>query len=308
MSGLSGDVDRMPDAESMQPDSIAAIVVAYRSATTIDECLDRLRAASAVTRIVVVDNASNDSSATQVAAQSDKDARVQLLRNATNAGFAQACNQAAERCSEPWLAFVNPDCMLETDTLSRLRAACASVERAGLVGADLVDGAGLRDPSARRRDPDLRRMLAGGGRRQSVAVARDEAISMQPVDAVSGALMLMPRALFESIGGFDSLYRLHAEDLDLCRRVREAGHGVFVANEVTALHLRGVSSRSRPWFVEWCKHRGMWRYFRKFEGRAAPALITAAAFILIVGHYAIAAPRAWLRSLASQPRMITRQR
>ena len=77
--------------------------------------------------------------------------------------------------------------------------------------------------------------------------------------------MFMPHALFERIGGFDPDYRLHAEDLDLCRRARAAGATVAVANQVRVLHVRGVSSRSRPLFVDWHKHRGFSRYFRKFE-------------------------------------------
>src|SRR5690606_40292775 len=100
---------------------------------------------------------------------------------------------------------------------------------------------------------------------RELAVPRDPSRALQPVDAVSGALMLMPRRLFERIGGFDTGYRLHAEDLDLCRRARESGAVVAVANDVHVTHLRGVSSRSRPLFVEWHKHRGLWRYFRKFE-------------------------------------------
>src|SRR3546814_18330985 len=77
--------------------------------------------------------------------------------------------------------------------------------------------------------------------------------------------MLVPRALFDRIGGFDEGYRLHVEDLDLCRRAREAGAAVAVANDVRVVHVRGVSSRSRPGFSEWHKHRGMWRYFSHFE-------------------------------------------
>src|SRR3546814_7396566 len=75
----------------------------------------------------------------------------------------------------------------------------------------------------------------------------------------------MPRSVFNAVGGFDERYRLHAEDLDLCRRVRDAGHAVYVANRVRVLHLRGVSSRRRPWWVEWHKHRGIWRYLRRFD-------------------------------------------
>src|SRR3546814_14706920 len=77
--------------------------------------------------------------------------------------------------------------------------------------------------------------------------------------------MLLPRALFDRIGGFDEGYRLHVEDLDLCRRAREAGAVVAVANDVRVVHVRGLSRRARPGFSDWPKHRGMWRYFSRFE-------------------------------------------
>ncbi|MFY8123428.1 MAG: glycosyltransferase family 2 protein, partial [Silanimonas sp.] len=96
---------------------------------------------------------------------------------------------------------------------------------------------------------------------------------VQPVDACSGALMLVPRAAFEAVGGWDAGYRLHVEDLDFCRRLRAAGFAVAVANDVPVLHHRGVSSRARPLFVEWHKHRGLWRYWWRFEARGATALL-----------------------------------
>jgi GT2 family glycosyltransferase len=61
--------------------------------------------------------------------------------------------------------------------------------------------------------------------------------------------------------------------MDLCRRARQAGAVVAVANDIRVLHIRGVSSRARPVFVEWHKHRGLWRYFRKFEA-AQRGLVT----------------------------------
>jgi GT2 family glycosyltransferase len=107
--------------------------------------------------------------------------------------------------------------------------------------------------------------------------------------------MLLPRALFAGIGGFDQGYRLHAEDLDLCRRVRLAGASVAVANEVEVLHVRGVSSRRRPLFVEWHKHRGLWRYFRKFEAGRRGLPVRLAVFAMIWGRFPFAVLRAALR-------------
>jgi len=111
------------------------------------------------------------------------------------------------------------------------------------------------------------------------------------VPALSGALLLMPRALFDRIGGWDAGYRLHAEDLDLCRRAREAGAVVAIANDLQVVHVRGVSSRSRPFFVEWHKHRGLWRYFRRFEAPRRNLLVQAAVWGAIWAHAAAQVPR-----------------
>lgn len=279
--------------------AIAAVVVSYRSGATLDECLGRLRASEGVSQVIVVDNASDDDSVQMAARHESEDARVVLLRNAGNVGFGRACNLGARRCTAPFVAFVNPDCWVEPDSLARLREHLRRTV-GGLIGADLVDREGVRDPAARRREPTLARMLKGMGARASVAVPIDADAEAQPVDAVSGALMLMPNALFASLGGFDEAYRLHAEDLDLCHRVRAAGHAVLVANDVRVVHVRGVSSRTRPLFVEWHKHRGLWRYFRKFEGRTTGSLVQAFAFTAIWAHFLFAAPRAWLGSLAQR--------
>ncbi|HEY0504829.1 MAG TPA: glycosyltransferase family 2 protein [Lysobacter sp.] len=279
---------------------IAAVVVTYRSAETIDDCLQRLRAADGVAAIRVVDNDSDDGTLDIVQRHASADARVRFIANPDNPGFGVACNQGARDAlgGEAWLAFVNPDCLVERDTLARLRALAAPQGEA-LLGADLVDDDGVRDGAARRRDPDFAAMLSaalGASPPSKLEVAPDDARPLQPVEAVSGALMLMPRALFEHLRGFDEGYRLHAEDLDLCRRAREAGALVAVANHVRVRHVRGVSSRSRPLFVEWHKHRGLWRYYRKFEAPRRGASTTAAVFAAIWLRFPLAYVRARMRS------------
>ncbi len=272
---------------------IAVVVVAYNSEETLDECLSRLRAAHGVDEIRVIDNASRDAGMDIVQRHALADPRLRFIANPDNPGFAVACNQGAAASTAPWLAFVNPDCFIETDTLARLRDAAATLGDA-LVGGVLRGEDGTLDAAARRRDPDFAAMLRSRGARE-LSIQRDPASSLQPVDAVSGALMLLPRALFARIGGFDEGYRLHAEDLDLCRRVRQSGGVVAIANEVEVLHVRGVSSRARPLFVEWHKHRGLWRYFRKFEASRCGRITRAAVFSMIWGRFPLAALRAALR-------------
>ena len=128
--------------------------------------------------------------------------------------------------------------------LSRLVAHATARPGAGLLGVELVSEEGEVDLASRRADPSLREQVASLGRRDALYLGHDPAQVVQPVDAVSGALMLMPLGLFVRLDGFDEGYRLHAEDLDLCRRVREAGYEVVVANDLRVTHVRGVSSRS----------------------------------------------------------------
>ncbi|MDQ3205346.1 MAG: glycosyltransferase family 2 protein [Pseudomonadota bacterium] len=267
----------MPDApaslSAAAGPSILAVVVTHQSASTIDDCLLRLRQAVGVSEIRVVDNLSTDDTLEIVQRHALADPRVRFIANPGNPGFSVACNQgarsaAAAATAPGWLAFVNPDCLVQPDTLSRALALGAPLGDV-LVGVDLVDEQGSRDAAARRREPDFGAMLRGWSRAGAAAarlgVAPDDAVELQRVDAVSGALMLMPAALFERLGGFDERYRLHAEDLDLCRRARDAGAVVAVANRLRVVHVRGVSGRRRPLFVEWHKHRGLARYFDTFE-------------------------------------------
>ena len=250
---------------SVEVSSIAAVVVTHESASSIDDCLMRLRVAHGVHEIRVVDNASTDDTMEIVQRHALQDARLRFIANPDNPGFAVGCNQGARDTQAPWLAFVNPDLMVEADTLSRLRLHAVDTPGDMMLGVDLVDEEGVRDTAARRRDPEFAAMLRSPGAASKLGVPVDDERVLQPVDIISGALMLMPRVLFDRIGGFDEGYRLHAEDMDLCRRARDAGAMVAVANDIRVLHIRGVSSRARPVFVEWHKHRGLWRYFRKFE-------------------------------------------
>jgi N-acetylglucosaminyl-diphospho-decaprenol L-rhamnosyltransferase len=278
---------------------IAVVVVTYQSEETIDDCLQRLRAADGVAAIRVVDNASTDGTLRIVQRHALADPRLRFIANPDNPGFGTACNQGAFESASMWLAFVNPDCLVEPDTLARLRAHAQRQTQANardiLLGADLIDEAGTRDGAARRRDPNFSAMLRSPSARR-LDIAPDDALVLQPVPAISGALMFVRRALFERIRGFDQDYRLHAEDLDLCRRVRDAGGEVAVANDVRVVHVRGVSSRSRPVFVEWHKHRGLALYFRKFEASQRNLIVRGSVYAMIWMRFPFAVLRAAARA------------
>ena len=206
---------------------VGVVVVTFRSAQTIRHCLELLLASDAVVRIVVVDNASDDGTLALLDQIAGEQERITLVKNADNRGFAAACNQGSSALATPWVAFVNPDCYVEPEAMLRLVLYGIDRAGAGMIGADLVDEDGVPDPAARRRDPSLRELLGQAGRRRDLYLGRDPNMDLQQVEAISGALMLMPLGLFLQLGGFDEAFRLHVEDLDLCRRTREAGYEVL---------------------------------------------------------------------------------
>lgn len=269
---------------------IAAVIVSYQSASTLDACLTRLRAAQDIAEIRVVDNNSDDGTLDIVQRHASADPRLHFIANPDNPGFAAANNQGVADSRAPWLAFINPDLMVAPETLAQLRARGEALGDC-VLGVEQVDEAGVPDAAVRRRDPDFAAMLRHPGQGAKLALPADPAQSLQTVPALSGALLLMPRALFDRIGGWDAGYRLHAEDLDLCRRAREAGAVVAIANDLRVTHVRGVSSRSRPFFVEWHKHRGLWRYFRKFEASQRSLPVQLAVWGAIWAHAAAQIPR-----------------
>lgn len=270
--------------------AIAAIIVSYQSASTLDACLLRLREARDIAEIRVVDNDSTDGTLEIVQRHASADQRVRFIANPDNPGFAAANNQGVADSQAPWLAFINPDLMVGPDTLALLRERALPLGDC-LLGVEQVDEDGRPDDAVRRRDPDFAAMLRSPGQGGKLAIPVDRSQPLQVVPALSGALLLMPRALFDRIGGWDAGYRLHAEDLDLCRRAREAGAVIAIANDLQVTHVRGVSSRSRPFFVEWHKHRGLWRYFRKFEAAQRAWPVRCAVWGAIWAHALVQVPR-----------------
>jgi len=279
------------------PLPLSVIVVSADSGPGLRDCVRRVLACTTPLELLLVDNASGDGMPQALARAHEYEPRFHLIQNHGNLGFGPAVNQAAAQASGKLLLVLNPDCLLDQDSLQRLLAVFAVEHQVGLLGAVVCDAQGVPDPASYRRDPLLRRALASlfGGRGERVEIGGEMPDRLVDAEAVSGALMLLPRHLFERLGGFDEGYFLHCEDLDLCRRVRDAGWRVLLAGDVRVPHGKGGSSRHRPVFVSRHKHRGMWRWFRKFDPAARNPFVSAAVWLGIWAHFLAQAPGQWLR-------------
>jgi GT2 family glycosyltransferase len=285
--------------------AISVVIVTADSGEGVRECVARVLAGSVPAEMVVVDNASRDGVPQAIAREYSDDPRLRVLFNGANLGFGPAVNRGAKLANAGALLILNPDCMLKPDTVERLLSVAREHPRAGVIGAVVCHEDGKPDPASRRRDPLLRRSLnqlsgrapraEGNARAEGINVPGPMPDHVVETENVSGALMLVPRAVFERLGGFDEGYFLHCEDLDLCRRARDAGFEVLLAGDVRVLHRKGGSSAHRPVFVSRHKHRGMWRWFVKFDPAARNPLARVIVWCGIWSHFALTAPRLALR-------------
>jgi N-acetylglucosaminyl-diphospho-decaprenol L-rhamnosyltransferase len=250
---------------------LAVVIVNFNTGAWLGRCLDSLERSRGDLRVdvVVVDNASADRSADAVEGRPG----VRLIRNDTNRYLSPAWNQGAALTDAPYLLFLNPDTEWWSGTLADLVGAAAADPTAGIVGPLLRSPDGTVYPSG-RRFPGL---LDGFGHAFVSLVAPDNRFSRRyrmddwdratarTVDWVSGAAMLMPRAAFDAVGGFDEGFPLYAEELDIATRLRDAGWHVLFTPAAEVIHAVGVSTGGdrRPHRLVVMHSDSLFRYYAR---------------------------------------------
>jgi GT2 family glycosyltransferase len=287
---------------------IDVIVVNYNAGDALIRCVQSVLNQQAPVRITVVDNASRDGSIERLQRAIDLPEDVLVRVNGENLGFARAINAAAEQLAEEsrYLLILNPDCEMLPGSLLALCAALDGDPLAALAGPFVIDGEGRPMRGTLRRFPDpWSALLTFSGLwrlgRWVPAFNGVEKLEQLPPDttraeAVSGACMLLRKSEFVAAGCMDGAYGLHCEDLDLMYRLHQRGmHCLFVPS-ARVFHAQGVSSASRPVWVHWQKHRGMQRFFEKFQAQqTSPPL----RWLVVAGiwlRFVVTLPLAWFRS------------
>lgn len=215
------------DAPKIRTKPIVSVCIAnWNCRELLRGCLRSLTPARQRIRleVIVIDNASSDGAADVVEREFP---HMTLVRNASNVGFARACNQAARLANGRYLFFLNNDTVVPRGTLRRLCLFGRDNPGAGLIGPRLRDGRGHVQKSARGRPtvPALLHRLSllrwTGLFRAAYRRYRGRDVSQQTraVEVMMGAALLMPRHVYEAVGGWDESYVFGGEDVDLCARV-----------------------------------------------------------------------------------------
>lgn len=275
----------------------SVVVVAFNSGNALIDCVDSVLGSSVPVEVLVSDNGSTDSSIRVLRERFGGDPRLRIVSQGANLGFAAAANAVVPMTTGAWLLFLNPDCVVQPSTLQRMIEVMEHEPRAGLAGCLLRNTDGTEQAGCRRREPTpwrslsrvlhLHRLRPGDARMADFNLLGEPLPDQPvPVDAISGAFMLARRKALARVGLLDPGYFLHCEDLDLCRRFRDCGYQVLFVPQVEVLHHKGLSSRGRQVRVEWHKHRGMLRYYRKFFRSEYPAPMMWLVWVAVWGRFA----------------------
>ena len=262
---------------------VSVVIVNYNAGHFLLECIRATL--PQVSEVLVVDNASTDSSLELCSQAFADETKLKIIRNDANLGFAAACNIGARHAKGERVLFLNPDCRPDAAAVSELMRVLESDDSVGMVGGFLINTDGSEQGGGRRAVPTPWRSFVRAFYLNRLAnrwpkLFFDFHLHKQPlpaqpieVEAISGACMLVKREAMQDVGEWDEGYFLHCEDLDWCMRFRQQGWKILFVPSAQVVHALGVCGRSCPIFVEWHKHKGMIRFYRKFFKHQYPGVL-----------------------------------
>jgi N-acetylglucosaminyl-diphospho-decaprenol L-rhamnosyltransferase len=251
---------------------LTVIIVSWNVRELLRRCLESLELDRGTMDVIVVDNASTDGSPDMVRTDFP---HVRLVRNDENHGFPAANNQGLGLSQGRTLLLLNPDTEVVGDALVTMVSHMDAYPEVGALGPQLRYPDGNLQPS-RRRFPSLSTALVESTvvqewwkdnrilRRYYMSDTPDDAI--QPVDWVVGACLLVRREAYEQAGGLDEGFFMYSEEMDWCRRIKDAGWEIVYLPTATVIHHEGKSSEQVIAERHIRFQSSKVRYFRKHHG------------------------------------------
>ncbi|MDX8393545.1 MAG: glycosyltransferase family 2 protein [Mariprofundales bacterium] len=278
------------------------IIVNFNGGELLTECVRDALGSNLAVEVIVSDNGSHDGSIMYLR-KKVHDERLTIIEHGSNLGFANANNRVLARANGEYILFLNPDCLIQTNTIEKTLKSIQfynnnNKQKVGMAGCLIRNLDETEQPGCRRRVPTPWRTFVRVLHLDKLAFLsehfRHVTLNHEPlpkqaitIEGISGAFMLVSRAGLEDVGSMDEGYFLHCEDLDWCMRFRKKGWEILFIPNIEVIHAKGVCSDSRPVRVEWHKHKGMVRFYRKFFRHQYPLALM---WIVIVA--------VWLRFIA----------
>jgi len=272
-------------------------IINWNSGRFLRPCIESLLATSTSAELLVVDNASHDTSLESIERFKN---RVHIVQNSVNRGFAAAVNQAFQATSSSYVLILNPDLRVTPGAVQQLEEFMENHPRVAAVGGYVGDKyMPKRLPSATALVRENFGFPAGG------AVAEGRPQNPVSVEQPAAAALMVRRDAYEEVGGFDEqFFPAWYEDVDFCRRLKDKGWEIYFARNAEFVHEGGYSADTmgsqqflRSYYANQLryarKHFGLWGAF------AVRASIVIGMFGRMIGRpkQAVAYGKLFLRSL-----------
>jgi N-acetylglucosaminyl-diphospho-decaprenol L-rhamnosyltransferase len=250
---------------------VSVVAVTYSPGPSLARFLDSLAAASSEpVEVVLADNGSTDGAPEQAAERPG----VRVLATGANLGYGRAANLGVAATGTDWVVVSNPDVVWQPGALDELLAVASRWPRAGAVGPLIRTEQGEVYPSAREL-PSLAQGIGHAllgtiwpGNRWTRRYRREQLPEERTAGWLSGSCLLLRRAAFDSVHGFDPRYFMYFEDVDLGERLAAAGWLNVYAPSAEIVHTgsHATDQNRRAMFVE--HHRSAYRYLAgRYAGR-----------------------------------------
>ncbi|MGH9158123.1 MAG: glycosyltransferase family 2 protein [Acidimicrobiales bacterium] len=265
---------------------VDVVIVTFNSATDVAESVAAVRRWPRVAKVIVVDNASTDGSAEVADACADV-----VVRLPANVGFGSAQNVGVAQTAAPFVLALNPDARVAPEGLETGRDLMLAEPAVAAVQGSIVRSEDGREERWQGSEPTLADLaarllrlrqrlgeerLARLAKRLGAGYFSDRSVqSRHDVEFIAAVAPLLRRRALDDVGGFDRSYFLYAEDVDLCRRLRDKRWRVVAVPGPWATHDGGASSegaRARQSWLWWESHRLLvsrhWKGPRRWAGLA----------------------------------------
>lgn len=271
--------------------TVSAIVIAWNGMRFVPDCFRTLTEdlKSVDHELIVVDNGSTDGTPEYI---SEHYPQVKLIRKDTNLGFAKAVNIGLKAACGEFLYILNQDLRFRPGTVRGLVDRIRQDDSIGLIGPGYVDFDGRRQGSA-RAFPTFRHIWYKAFLLSDLFPRHREFASWKMgwfdhetelfVDQPMGAVMLVPQRVVKEVGLMDESFVIFFNDVDWCRRIKEAGYRLLYYPGVTVEHFVGGSTRTRPIRMAAKMHRAMYRYLAKYARWYQYPLLWLSGLALAVG-------------------------
>ena len=231
---------------------ISIIIVSYKVKYFLKQALLSVEKAlkGIEGEVFVVDNNSEDGSVEMVERNFPD---IILMVNKDNVGFAKANNQAMRRAKGKYVLLLNPDTVLEEDTLKRCIDFMDVTPDCGGLGVKMIDGSGQFLPESKRGFPSpaasfyklsgISSFFSKSKYFNSYYLGHLSEDENQEVDVLAGAYMMMRKTVLDQVGLLDESYFMYGEDIDLSYRIQKGGYKNYYLAETRIIHYKGESTK-----------------------------------------------------------------